>query len=1022
MNNACYMNSNITSGRNGTLQFIRGSITMTYNRTPGRHPLTSALLVGLLAATSVPAFAQEASSNPVDLDRVSVTGSRIARTGFVTSSPVTAITAEEIRQTGALTISDLMNKMPQLAPSFTLGNSTRYIGTAGLGLMDLRGMGYDRTLVLVNGRRHVGANPGSTSVDVNTIPVEWIERVEVITGGASAIYGADAVAGVVNFIMKKNYEGFEARAQKGIAGEGGFNRGFVSATAGTNFADGRGNVAVAVEYSEQGRFGRGDRSIGQRYDVTVPNPNFDNTKPPSESNPQTVLARPGGNYSTSYGGTFDLGGKFDFTKPGTYQYRYHFNPDGSFSRNRFDGPVVSPSTCVNCDFADLNAVADLQPKFDRVSVNTVAHFDLTDKHRLFFEGKYTKTESTFFGQPAFDSTLRIRRDNAFISPELGALMDANGVNQLQMARFNVDAGRRGEEVKRETKRFVLGIEGMFGDNWSYEASGNYGETEINRVNVNNRINERWQAGLDAVRDPSGKIVCRVDLDPNATNINAGGRKYNRDLIGSGCIPFSVLGNGAVSQEAADWFNTRSHYFGKLQQTVFSASVNNSSLFSLPAGDVGIAAGVEYRKEKSLERTDPLAASGATFLNAINGGGGSYNVKEVFAETNIPLLADIPGIRRLSLDLAGRYSDYNTIGSTKTWNVGLDWEVIPSLRVRGTLAKAIRAPNIGELYDEQSQNFATINDPCNTNATNSNRPATAGDPALRAANCAALGIPANWVDSYSANRPGLSGGNPDLKPERAESTSIGFVWQPEFFEGFGMSVDYWRITLKDAIGSVTAQTLATRCVDSPGGINNSFCDKIKRAPIGGATGANGAEFPAYSIYDWTALAENLAKSRRTGIDLEMNYDFGMFGGHTNLRLVGTRLLESREWEFQDFPSDYKERSNYVTNPRWRGQFTAKYTLGNFRASWDMVYIHRNLRVFPESYNSNPGSQSPIWNPSYTYHNMQIGYKMADSGVEVYLGVDNVFDKDPPVNYFGADLGSAYYDNVGRFMYMGVNYKF
>jgi len=402
--------------------------------------------------------------------------------------------------------------------------------------------------------------------------------------------------------------------------------------------------------------------------------------------------------------------------------------------------------------------------------------------------------------------------------------------------------------------------------------------------------------------------------------------------------------------------------------------------------------------------------------------GLHTGEHGYEETNVPLLADIAGIRRLSLDLAGRYSDYNTIGSTKTWNVGLDWEVIPSLRVRGTLAKAIRAPNIGELYDEQSQNFATINDPCNTNATNSNRPATAGDPALRAANCAALGIPANWVDSYSANRPGLSGGNPDLKPERAESTSIGVVWQPEFFEGFGMSVDYWRITLKDAIGSVTAQTLATRCVDSPGGINNAFCDKIKRAPIGGATGANGAEFPAYSIYDWTALAENLAKSRRTGIDVEMNYDFGMAGGHTNLRLVGTRLLEAREWEFQDFPNEYKERSNYVTNPRWRGQFTAKYTLNNFRASWDMVYIHKNLRVFPESYNTNPGSQRPIWNPSMTYHNLQIGYTMADSGVEVYLGVDNVFDKDPPVNYFGADLGSAYYDNVGRFMYMGVNYKF
>jgi outer membrane receptor protein involved in Fe transport len=987
-----------------------------------RHPLTSALLAGLaVAAGSAPAFAQEAGTNPIDLDKVTVTGSRIARTGFVTPSPVTAITAEEIRSTGALNIGDLMNKMPQLTPSYSLGNSTRFIGTAGLGLMDLRGMGPSRTLVLVNGRRHVGASPGSTSVDVNTIPVEWIERVEVITGGASAVYGADAVAGVVNFIMKKDFEGFEARAQKGIAGEGGFNRSFVAVTGGTSFADGRGNVAVALEYSEQDRFGRGDRSIGRQYDVSVPNPNYDKSIPSSQSNPQTILARPGGNYSTSYGGSFQMGGVFDYQRRETYGYRYHFNEDGSFSQNRFDGPVVSPTSCVNCDFTDLNAVADLQPKFDRISFNTAAHFDLNDRHRLFFEGKYTKTESTFFGQPTFDSSLRLRRDNAYMTPELGAAMDAAGASTLTVNRFNVDAGRRGEEVKRETRRAVFGAEGMFGDNWSYEVSGNYGETEINRVNVNNRYNERWFAGLDAVRTADGRIVCRMDVNPAAINPQTG-KPYRRELMGDGCIPFSIMGNGAVSQEAADWFNVRSQYHGKLQQSVFAASVANNALFALPAGDVGVAAGVEYRKEKSTERTDPLAAQGLTFLNAIAGGGGSYDVKEVFVETNVPLLADIPGIRRLSLDLAGRYSDYNTIGSTKTWNVGLDWEVLPSLRVRGTVAKAIRAPNIAELYDEQSQNFATIADPCNTNATNSNRPGTAADPALRAANCAALGVPADWVDTYSANRPGLSGGNPNLKPEQADSSSIGFVWQPEFFEGFGMSVDYWRITLKDAIGSVTAQNLATRCVDSPGGIDNAFCAMIKRAPAGGTIGSNGAEFPEHSIYDWTAITENLAKSRRTGVDVEMNYDFGMAGGHTNLRLVGTRLLEAREWEFQDFPNEYKERSNYVTNPRWRGQFTAKYTLNNFRASWDMVYIHKNLRVFPESYNSNPGSQRPIWNPSMTYHNLQIGYTMADSGVEVYLGVDNVFDKNPPVNYFGSDLGSAYYDNIGRFMYMGVNYKF
>ena len=986
-----------------------------------RHPLSLALMTSV-AAIATPALAQDTASGAAatDLDKVTVTGSRIARTGFVTSSPVTAISAEEIRSSGALNIGELMNKMPQLSPSYSMGNSTRYIGTAGLGLMDLRGMGPSRTLVLVNGRRHVGASPGSSNVDVNTIPTEWIERVEVITGGASAVYGADAVAGVVNFIMKKSFEGMELRGQTGQASEGGFDRSFVSFTAGNSFADGRGNAAVAMEYSTQGRFNRGDRAIGREYLVSVPNPNFDSSKPASESNPRTVLSGPGGNHAISYGGTFNIG-SFDYRNPNTYGNRYQFNPDGSFRPQRYDGVVVSNSSCVDCDFADLNAVADLQPAFDRFSFNAIANFDLNDSHRLFVEAKYSKTESNFYGQPSFDQPIRIQRDNAYISPELGALMDAAGVSQLQVSRFNVDAGQRGELVERQTSRVVAGIEGFFGDNWSYEASANFGQTTIARQNLNNRINERFHAGLDAVVDANGEIVCRASIDPSAVNPHTG-LAYSPALM-TGCVPFSIMGDGAISPEAAAWFNTTAHNASKLQQTVLSASAANSSLFTLPAGDVGVAFGIEHRKEESKENTDALAALGLTFLNAIPSRGGEYSVDEVFAETTIPLLADLPGVNRLALDLAARHSDYSTAGETTAWNVGLDWEILSSLRFRGTLAQSVRAPGIGELFNGQSENFATVNDPCDVRVTNPNNPSTAKDPALRAANCAALGIPADYqVVLNSGTRPGLSGGNPNLKPEKAKSVSLGFVWQPEFIEGFGMSMDYWRITLEDAIGAVSAQTMATRCVDNPGGIDNQFCRSIQRAGNTTYVDAKGREFDAHSIYYWTALNENLAKSRRVGVDLEMDYRFGLAGGDANIRFVGTRMIQSREWAFQDFPDEFTEYVTYVTDPRWRSQISAGYKLGQYRASWDMTYVDGNLRVTPDSYNSNPGSASPIRNGSYTYHNLQLGYTFADSGVDVYMGVDNVFDKNPPRNYFGADLGSAYYDNIGRFIYMGATYKF
>ncbi len=986
-------------------------------------PLTAALLISLLAYSAGSAIAQSTESDTTDdaatLDRVTVTGTRIAREGFVTPSPVTAVSAEDIRATGAVTIGDLMTKLPQLTPTFTLGNSTRFIGTAGLGLLDLRGLGDSRTLVLVNGRRHVGGTPGSTSVDVNTIPVEWIERVEVITGGASAVYGADAIAGAVNFILKKSFDGMEMRGQIGRADESSFGREFASFSIGDDFADGRGTAAMSIERSEQDRFGRGNRAIGRQFMVQRVNPNFDASRPPSESNPQTIFDGPGGNHSISTGGTFTIG-TFNFANPATWGNRYLFNPDGSFRNYRYDGVLNSNTSCINCDFVDLNDVADLEPEFNRTSFNALFGFNLNESHRLFFEGKYSKTESHFYSQPAFDQPIRILRDNAYISPQLGALMDANNLSQLQISRFNVDAGRRGEEIDRTTTRLVAGLEGFLTDSWLYEISANYGESKISRLNLNNRINDRWHAGLDAVFDANGNITCRVNVDPNAVNPHTG-QPYN-NYARTGCVPFSVFGNGAVNSDAANWFNVSSLNSSKIQQTVFAGSVSNDALFDLPAGSVGFAGGFEYRKEKSQENTDPLAALGLTFLNAIPSRGGEYDVSEIFAETSIPLLADLPLIQRLSLDLAGRYSDYSTIGSTTTWNVGLDWQIFNDLRFRGTTASAIRAPSIGELFNPQSQNFATINDPCNYNPTNSNRPDTAIDPARRIANCTALGVPQGWIDTYSANRPGVSGGNPDLRPEEADSVSLGFVWQPGFVPGLGLSIDYWRVTLHDRIGAVTGQTNATRCVDAPGGIQNPFCNAIARAPIGGFTDPQGRIFPEHSIMAWTALSENLAKSRRVGVDFEVDYRYELFGVQAVSRLVGTRLLQSREWTFQDFPDESIEYVTYVYDPRYRANLENSFEIANWDLSWTLRYMHQNLRVTPGSYSTNPGSVSPIHNGTFVYHNAQVGYKLPSRELRIYAGIDNLTDKDPPLNYFGTDGGTSMYDSIGRFFYVGATYKF
>lgn len=986
---------------------------------PAYTALATATATALALLLAVPAVAQEREADedadqPEQearvLDAVQVTGSRIARVGFVSPSPITTISAEQIRVSGATTLGDLLNQLPQLAPTFNLSNSSRFIGTVGVGQLDLRGLGTARTLVLVNGRRHVGATSGSTAVDTNTIPVEWIERVEVITGGASAVYGADAVAGVVNFILRTEFDGWEARVQYGEPAEGNFSQTFGSVSGGFNFAEDRGSVGISFEYSEQGRYSRTDREIGRQFLVNFLNPNFDASQPASEANPIRIPQGPGGNLTITDGGRFVVGG-----------VPYVFLPDGSF-RRQIIGQQDGPSTCINCDFLDLNSVADLQPSLKRFSFNSVLNYNFNDDHRMSIEFKYANNKSDFLGQPSFDQPIRIRRDNAFITPELAAVLNAAGITSpasiINVNRFNVDAGQRGELVERKTTRAVAAFDGNIFDNWTYDASIVYGETLVNRLNINNRVNERFQAGLDAVRNPAGQIVCRASIDPSAIN-PVTNRPYSA-FATAGCVPFSVFGNGAITQEARDFFNVASPNRTKLTQYVASASLSNSALFNLPAGGVGFAGGFEYRRETSREDTDPLSVAGLTFLNAIPSRRGAYDVSEAFFEFSAPLLADLPGVQLLVFDVAGRASDYSTIGSTNTWRTGLDWTIVEDVRLRATRSHAVRAPNIAELFNPQSQNFAAIADPCDS------RPgfgiSVARDPALRRANCAALGIPTNFIDQTAATTPGVTGGNPNLSEESARSESIGFVWTPGFIEGLGVSVDYWEVDLTDAIGAITAQVLANRCVDNPGGINNVFCSAITRAGTTPVTDSQGRLFPAHEITFFNAIAENLARSLRSGVDFEINYAFELFDVGVNSSFVASYYKRSRDFAFQDFPTEFVESVGVITQPRWRGTLNNTFRYGDWRVGFETRYVDNVLRVSRESFRTSPGQFAPIRFGSHVVHDMNVRYTFGESGLEISGGIDNLFDKDPPLNAFGAGASDAVYDTIGRFYFVGATYRF
>ncbi len=967
-----------------------------------KRTLATAIGTVLMAASAAAAQAHDAaqsagkSSDVKQLDAVTVTGSRIPRVDYLSAAPVGTLTAEDIRATGAVTLGDVINALPQMSTTYSLGNSTRFIGTAGLNLLDLRGLGVDRTLVLVNGRRHVASAAGSSAVDINTIPAVLVERVEILTGGSSAIYGADAVSGVVNFILKKSFEETVMNAQIGHAGEGNFNERSINIVSGGTFAGERGQFVVSAAFNNQDPLYLRDRTFSrdsQRY----------LTDPDDPTQTRTLLTRNASVYSYTAGGVVDLDGR-----NATTHDRYVFDTDGSLRPQRFDGQIdPTRSGCSDCDSLDPNRYGQMQPSNSTGSVNANVGFDLNDNHRIFVESKWAQNKVKAFSTsgPSF-GTYVVPRDNAYISDELGQFMDDNGLTRLRINRNNTDAGFRGEDTTRKTGRIVAGIQGVFGSDWSYEASANYGRTVETRTNLNNQIPDRFNASIDAVFDDNGNIVCRATRDGLAGPQNP---LNGQDLL-AGCIPTSIFGEGAVSPGAAAWFNARTPSRTELTQQVLSANLAKGELFALPAGAVGFASGVEFRKETSQQTTDPLQQADLTFLNAIQNQRGQYSVREAFAELSLPLLADLPFAQSVNLDLAGRVSDYTTVGTTVSWKAGLDWAFNDSLRLRSTYSNAVRAPNISELFDPQSVNFFSISDPCS--AANIGRGA---DPVVRQANCNALGVPVGWTPNDTSTRRGLSGGNPALSEETSRTFTVGAVFTPTALPGFGITVDYWDIQIEDAISAVSGQQLADRCVDAAGGIDNEFCAAISR-DIDGITD------DPYAITGLQVVPLNISRLRARGIDFGIDYVAeNVFGGHLTAKLEGTYLRQFLRYPFQSFPDEVEDERNVLGTPTWKGTLT----LGYARGAWDVTlrtrYVDSQILVSNEQYATNPDLQDPIKVSWMTFTDARVGYK-ASERLNLYLGVRNLFDREPPFNLYGTGVGSAQYDNVGRLFYTGVNYRF
>lgn len=1041
---------------------------------------------GVMAFASAPmAFAQSVPGDAVDeqddtaaedaaTTPIVVTGSRIRSPNIDSVQPISVVSGEEFFETGQVSVGDILNDLPQLRNTFSQQNSTRFLGTRGLNLLDLRGLGSERTLVLVNGRRHVAGDVLSTGVspDVNTFPTDLIERTELVTGGNSAVYGSDAIAGVVNFILKDDFEGIQIRGQAGVnLDHGDAGNQYVSLLAGQNFGDGRGNIAVNLEYAHQSRyFGSGRPNLSQNNGFIVVDTDPAGTENGSDGVFDRVFFRDirsatistGGMVSAYVGPGAFCGTGLDGTP---YTCALQFRPDGTLVPQTGERTGLGPTGSFiggNGYSGREGELLTLSPELDRYSANVIGHYEISPAFVPFIEAKYVQTKAfgsqsgPFFSQGA---TLgdpfgreRIRLDNPYLSTQarnlltqqfLASTVNVNtggALNPEQLAaqraainagtfRFSlrrnwVDLGIRDEEITRETYRGVFGVRGDFNDDWNYEVFANYGVHKEDNIILGNVNIQRYLLAVDTARDPTtGQIVCRSQIDPNAGGAYIDG---NPSIIANdiaACVPLNPFGDGSVTDAARNYVLVDSRASGKITQLNVGGFVSGdlSQLFEMPGGPISFSVGAEYRRETLKYDLDDLTQDGYAFYNAIpTFRAPASEVTEVFGEVRIPILAGVPFFDVLTLTGSGRISDYKgAAGTVYTYGGGLDWAPFEDLRFRGSYARAVRAPNLSELFSANGQNFAPgFADPC------SERNIGTGS-ATRAANCAAAGRPAGYDYVYSSSLEIVSGGNPDLTVEKSDSWTVGAVLTPRFLRGFSLSVDYFDIVVKDVISAVSAQQIANLCYDSPN-LDNPFCGLFERA---GAGGGPVGEVP-FQILEGSlfAGAVNFARLTARGIDTNLAFQYPFDWGRVSVNGIWTHTLERSSFTNPQDPNFENRVLGELGDPSDEVSLGFAAEIGNVTVGYKLRWIDEMYLNTYEDYN--PLNGQPPQNADYAeirqypdvfYHDIRVAVDVNDD-FNAYIGVDNFTDRQPPFGLTGVGGGSGIYDVRGRYGYVGVVAKF
>ncbi|MEE4296163.1 MAG: TonB-dependent receptor, partial [Wenzhouxiangella sp.] len=1012
------------------------------------RPLVTAISAALLTfglgsmplhAQDEPTPDQESESTEEVTDRLVVTGSRLdADSTLDSASPVVSLGGEEIRGSGELDIGALLRESPQLQASLPASYSAFNGTPLGASLLNLRNLGAERTLVLENGRRHVSGIEGEASVDVNTISTALLDRVEVLTGGASSIYGADAVTGVVNFIMRdgSSFDGLELRSQAGISSEGDAEEFFVSIANGMDFDAGRGSMVFAAEYQQVEPIFAGDRDFaGAGLRSLLPNgpavqeafgidPRFANVFLPDERLP---ISSASGIISLTGSAFVDA-----VLSGGVPGCDFPLGSQGIPACQIFDNGVLRPYNPGDVFIDGFNASGGdgvsaepddeiLLPDSERFLFQAAFDYELHPNVNLFADGKFVVSETIESNQVnGFNDDIPISLDNPFIPEALRAqiaTLQAEGIEtNLVMSRDVLDATARSNPIaERKTFRGVLGLEGEIpGVGFDYEVAYVYGRTDAD-ITGRARVEDRYFAAIDAVIDPeTGNIVCRSDIDPSANVPPSSpfpaqnpGFQITTFQPGDGqCVPVNLFGFNSISQAAADFIYQPQTSVNDIEQHVFTTSISGDSepWFSLPAGPIAFAAGYEYRDEESAFQPGGLEAAGLTFGTIGSNGGpvnpssGRIEVQEYFAETRIPILEGVPLAERLEVTGSYRYSDYETFGTTDTWSFGGRWMPVTSLTVRSTVSRAVRVPNIGEAFSPQFTAFlGADDDPCNPQFID-------GGSEFREANCRALvGEVGDGPDAFnstnfvSARIPGVSGGNPDLEPEEADTFTIGAVFSPRgqfggALDGLIVTLDYYEIEIDGLINSLGAFQIASNCVDAPT-LNNQFCAAIDRDPTDGF------------ITGFRSGLINLAAVKTSGIDWRVDYRMDVpefLGGAQNGELIfsslGTRFLKNDETRDVSAPDEITDVLGELSRPEWIANLNIDWRISDFRIGWSGRYesSQRATGVTNNDIASNPDFVNIANTGSSLVHDFTASWFINDR-YEVYGGINNAFNEEP---YIGA----------------------